>query len=276
MESLPLDSPSLVALVFLLGLKHGFDADHLATIDGLTRFNARSRPRLARLCGTLFSLGHGAVVLAVAVGASLLSRGWQAPEWLELSGAGISILFLLGLGVLNLGAVLAAPRDAVVRPQGLKGRWLGRLAEVSHPAGVALVGALFALSFDTLSQAALFAVAGGSGAGGGALRAAGLAGCFVLGMLVADGANGFWIARLIARADGVARIASRVMALAVAGMSLLVAAYGLARLLSPRIEAWGEGKELLLGAVVVTVMAASFVVGLRLARIQGAPAAARG
>ncbi|HNB66144.1 MAG TPA: nickel transporter [Rhodocyclaceae bacterium] len=276
MESLPLDSPSLVALVFLLGLKHGFDADHLATIDGLTRFNARSRPRLARLCGTLFSLGHGAVVLAVAVGASLLSRGWQAPEWLELSGAGISILFLLGLGVLNLGAVLAAPRDAVVRPLGLKGRWLGRLAEVSHPAGVALVGALFALSFDTLSQAALFAVAGGSGVGGGALRAAGLAGCFVLGMLVADGANGFWIARLIARADGVARIASRVMALAVAGMSLLVAAYGLARLLSPRIEAWGEGKELLLGAVVVTVMAASFVVGLRLARIQGAPAAARG
>ncbi|HNF63602.1 MAG TPA: nickel transporter [Rhodocyclaceae bacterium] len=276
MESLPLDSPSLVALVFLLGLKHGFDADHLATIDGLTRFNARSRPRLARLCGSLFSLGHGAVVLAVAVGASLLSRGWQAPEWLELSGAGISILFLLGLGVLNLGAVLAAPRDAVVRPLGLKGRWLGRLAEVSHPAGVALVGALFALSFDTLSQAALFAVAGGSGAGGGALRAAGLAGCFVLGMLVADGANGFWIARLIARADGVARIASRVMALAVAGMSLLVAAYGLARLLSPRIEAWGEGKELLLGAVVVTVMAASFVVGLRLARIQGAPAAARG
>ena len=276
MESLPLDSPSLVALVFLLGLKHGFDADHLATIDGLTRFNARSRPRLARFCGSLFSLGHGAVVLAVAVGASLLSRGWQAPEWLELSGAGISILFLLGLGVLNLGAVLAAPRDAVVRPLGLKGRWLGRLAEVSHPAGVALVGALFALSFDTLSQAALFAVAGGSGAGGGALRAAGLAGCFVLGMLVADGANGFWIARLIARADGVARIASRVMALAVAGMSLLVAAYGLARLLSPRIEAWGEGKELLLGAVVVTVMAASFVVGLRLARIQGAPAAARG
>ncbi|HMY51218.1 MAG TPA: nickel transporter, partial [Rhodocyclaceae bacterium] len=79
-----------------------------------------------------------------------------------------------------------------------------------------------------------------------------------------------------ARADGVARIASRVMALTVAGMSLLVAAYGLARLLSPRIEAWGEGKELLLGAVVVTVMAASFVVGLRLARIQGAPAAARG
>ena len=276
MESLPLDSPSLVALVFLLGLKHGFDADHLATIDGLTRFNARSRPRLARLCGTLFSLGHGAVVLAVAVGASLLSRGWQAPEWLELSGAGISILFLLGLGVLNLGAVLAAPRDAVVRPQGLKGRWLGRLAEVSHPAGVALVGALFALSFDTLSQAALFAVAGGSGAGGGARRAAGLAGCFVLGMLVADGANGFWIARLIARADGVARIASRVMALAVAGMSLLVAAYGLARLLSPRIEAWGEGKELLLGAVVVAVMAVSFVLGLRLARAQGTPAPVRG
>ena len=247
MESLPLDSPSLVALVFLLGLKHGFDADHLATIDGLTRFNARSRPRLARLCGSLFSLGHGAVVLAVAVGASLLSRGWQAPEWLELSGAGISILFLLGLGVLNLGAVLAAPRDAVVRPLGLKGRWLGRLAEVSHPAGVALVGALFALSFDTLSQAALFAVAGGSGAGGGALRAAGLAGCFVLGMLVADGANGFWLAHLLQKTGRAAARASRITAIAVGSASLGVALFGALRWLSPVADEWADGAGLWIG-----------------------------
>ena len=33
---------------FLLGLKHGLDPDHLAAIDGLTRFNAARRPRLAR------------------------------------------------------------------------------------------------------------------------------------------------------------------------------------------------------------------------------------
>ena len=47
--------------------RHGFDADHLATIDGLTRYNARANPRLARMAGALFSLGHGVVVLLVAL-----------------------------------------------------------------------------------------------------------------------------------------------------------------------------------------------------------------
>ena len=42
MDSLPTSWPALAGLVFLLGLKHGFDADHLATIDGLTRVNSRA------------------------------------------------------------------------------------------------------------------------------------------------------------------------------------------------------------------------------------------
>ena len=65
MTALPADGLALVLLVFVFGVKHGFDADHLATIDGLTRFNARANPRWARFCGTLFSLGHGAVVVAM-------------------------------------------------------------------------------------------------------------------------------------------------------------------------------------------------------------------
>lgn len=264
MTALPTDSVALLALVFLLGLKHGFDADHLAAIDGLTRFNARANPRWARYCGSLFSLGHGAVVVAIALGVSLLARHWRAPQWLEWSGAWISIAFLTLLGVLNLHAVFAAPADAIVRPVGLKGRWLGRVAQVGQPWGVALVGALFALSFDTVSQAALFAVAGVEA--GSTLHAAGLGFTFMLGMLLADGANGWWIARLIARADGVARVASRTMALAVGGMSLLVAAWGAARLNWPGVEAWGEGKELLFGVVVMVAMLASFGLALRLAR----------
>ena len=46
MNSLPATWIALCALAFVLGLKHGFDADHLATIDGLTRYNARANPRL--------------------------------------------------------------------------------------------------------------------------------------------------------------------------------------------------------------------------------------
>ena len=41
MHDLPTDWGALCALVFLLGMRHGFDADHLATIDGLTRLNRR-------------------------------------------------------------------------------------------------------------------------------------------------------------------------------------------------------------------------------------------
>ncbi len=269
MSPLPNDSLALIPLVFVLGVKHGFDADHLATIDGLTRYNARSRPRMARFCGSLFSLGHGAVVVAVALAVSLLSGNWMVPEWLELSGAWISIAFLTLLGLLNLHAVFAAPAHELVRPVGLRGRWLGRLARVSDPLGVAFVGALFALSFDTVSQAALFAVAGAQA--GGWQHAAGLGLVFMLGMLIADGANGLWMARLISRADRVARIASRVMALAVAGMSLLVAAYGAARLALPGLEAWGEGKELMIGGGVIVVVFVSFLLGLQLARRDARP-----
>jgi nickel/cobalt transporter (NiCoT) family protein len=267
MPGLPTDALALVLLVFVLGIKHGFDADHLATIDGLTRYNASVNPRLARFCGTLFSLGHGAVVVAIAVSVGVISRGWTTPDWLELSGASISIGFLALLGVLNLRAVFAAEAHEMVRPVGLKGRWLGRLGRVAHPGGVALVGALFALSFDTVSQAALFAVAGMQA--GGWLYSLGLGVTFMLGMLLADGANGLWIARLIARADDTARVASRVMALAVGGMSLLVAIYGLARMALPGVEAWGEGRELLLGCAVIVVIFASFIMGLRLARVRG-------
>ena len=48
MDALPTEWTSLAAVVFLLGLKHGFDADHLATIDGLTRVNARAGRPFAR------------------------------------------------------------------------------------------------------------------------------------------------------------------------------------------------------------------------------------
>jgi high-affinity nickel-transport protein len=89
---------------------------------------------------------------------------------------------------------------------------------------------------------------------------------FMLGMLLTDGINGLWIARLIARADQVALIASRVMGLVVSGVSLLVAAFGAAKLLSPTVDAWSDGKELLFGFLLVAIIALGFVAALRLSR----------
>jgi nickel/cobalt transporter (NiCoT) family protein len=258
------DWPSLLILTFVLGMKHGFDADHLATIDGLTRFNVRARPRMARYCGMLFSLGHGAVVIGIALGVSVLAGQWAVPEWFGVLGSLVSIVFLIALGSLNLAAVLRAGPQEVVRPVGLKGRLLGNLGEVSQPLLVACVGALFALSFDTLSQAAFFALTATQF--GGWQHALMLGLLFTLGMLLTDGVNGLWIARLIARADQVALVASRVMGLVVSGISLLVAGFGVAKLLSPAVDAWSEGKELVFGFSLVAIIALSFVAAIRLTR----------
>lgn len=262
MEILPADWLSLLILTFVLGMKHGFDADHLATIDGLTRYNARHNRRLARYCGTLFSLGHGAVVMAIALGASAIAEQWLVPDWFGTLGGIISITFLMILGSLNLAAVLQAGPDEMVRPVGLKGGLPGNLRQASHPVMVALVGALFALSFDTLSQAAFFALT--ATRYGGWQHAWLLALLFTLGMLLTDGINGLWIARLIARADQVALVASRIMGLVVSGISLLVAAFGAAKLLSPTVEAWSDGKELLFGFLLVAIVALSFLAAIRL------------
>ncbi len=264
MHDLPTDWSALCALVFLLGMRHGFDADHLATIDGFTRLGVRRGAAHTRYCGALFSLGHGVVVMAIALAVGVVSEHWTPPQWIDLFGAWVSIAFLLALGIVNLRAVLAAPAGSVVGLVGLKGRLLGRLAPGQGPAAVAVVGALFALSFDTVSQSALFAVTAAQF--GGVAHSLMLGGLFVLGMLATDALNGWWIARLIARADQIAALASRVMSVAVSAVSLLVAGLGIAKLSSPAIDAWSDGKELAFGAIVVTVIALSYLTARRLAR----------
>ena len=263
MESLPNDALALVALVFILGLRHGMDPDHLVTIDGMARFNAVQRPRLSRLSGLLFSLGHGAVVTLVAVIVATVAREWRAPEWLELTGAGVSILFLLGLAVANLIAVVRTRPGEVVKTVGLKSRLLGSLVETSHPAVIASVGAAFALSFDTISQAMLFSIAGSSVAGW--MFAAVLGLVFTAGMVTTDALNGFTMSKLIYRADRRAAIASRIMSLAVASLSLLVAGLGLARLYWPVVDERFEGLGLGLGVAVVLAMVAAFALAMRTA-----------
>jgi high-affinity nickel-transport protein len=237
-DALPTAWAALCGLAFALGARHGFDADHLATIDGLARCNATAHPRLARRAGLLFSLGHGAVVLIVAATAYGLASRWRTPAWLETSGVAISVAFLFALAALNLRAVWRAAPDTVVAPVGLKGRLFARVVGVDRPWAIAAVGALFALSFDTISQAALFSLA--AGRLGGLVEALGVASLFVLGIVTVDGLNGLWIARLLRRADRAAAAASRIMAFAVAGISLAIGTLALAKWLLPQADAWAE------------------------------------
>jgi nickel/cobalt transporter (NiCoT) family protein len=264
MEALPNDSLGLIALVFLLGLKHGMDPDHLVTIDGMARFNAVRRPRLSRWSGLLFSLGHGAVVTLVAVIVATVARDWQAPEWLEVTGAGVSIAFMLMLACANLVAVFRTAPGEVVKTVGLRGRLLGSIVETSHPVVIASVGAAFALSFDTIGQAMLFSIAGSSVAGWTFAVALGLV--FTAGMVTTDAVNGYTMSRLIARADRRAAVASRIMSLAVALLSVLVAGAAAARMHSPAVDAHAERLGVALGVGIVAAMITAYALAMRAAR----------
>jgi high-affinity nickel-transport protein len=229
------DVLGLTALVFTLGVRHGFDPDHLVAIDGFARSNAPTRPRLARWAGLYFSLGHGMVVTLIGIAVAIYARAWQAPGWLEPVGSLISIGVLAFLGVANLWmAWRAGPGDRVA-PIALRGRWVSeRLAQASHPAMIAAIGAAFAISFDTVSHAVVFSLTGATAAGW--LFALSLGIVFTAGMVLTDALNGWWVARMVARADRKAAAASRWMSLAIGGLCLAIAASGLARLGLPSLD----------------------------------------
>ena len=255
---------ALCALALVLGARHGLDADHLATIDGLTRYNARENPRIASWVGALFSAGHGIVVVAVAIVAGSLASRFQVPEWLEITGVGVSVTFLFGTALLNLHTLATSRRSVPVLPTGLKARLIGRFLTVRRGWAVAVVGALFALSFDTISQTAMFALAATQH--DLPLRTVIVAMAFVLGMLAVDGASGLWIGRLVRRADHTAAIASRVMALFVALLGLSVGAFVLARATLPDVDQWGEANALGLSFGIIASAAAAFALSMLMAR----------
>ena len=229
------DALGLAALVFALGVKHGFDPDHLVAIDGFARSSSRSKPRLARWVGLYFSLGHGAIVTLVGLAVALYAQEWRAPGWLDPLGATISIAVLACLGTMNLLMAWRASPGERVAPVALRGRWVSeRLSGVSHPAMIAAVGAAFALSFDTVSHAVVFSLSGATAAGGLFALVLGLV--FTAGMVLTDALNGWWVARMVRRADAHAAAASRWMSVAVGALCLGIATAGLARIAVPRVE----------------------------------------
>jgi high-affinity nickel-transport protein len=73
--------PVILALAvpaYTLGLRHAFDADHIAAIDNVTRKLMQEKKRPVAV-GLFFSLGHSTVVFLIAVlvgvGASFIRQG---------------------------------------------------------------------------------------------------------------------------------------------------------------------------------------------------------
>lgn len=213
---------AIMALTF--GVKHGFDVDHLATIDAITR-TVRHQQKVSNLVGFFFSLGHGLVVtsLSMIIGSGLLRS--HVPEWLEGFGMAISIFFLFLFGFLNLWNLYHNPAQTVL-PVGIRSFLARRLVRSDYgPAMIAAIGALFALSFDTISQIALFSLS--ASFIGGWVYSGLLGFCFTIGMILSDGLNGLLVSLLIQRADRVSILFSRGLGVAVSAFSLTTGCIGL-------------------------------------------------
>lgn len=142
-------------LMFMLGLRHGFDPDHIAIIDGISVRLSDSNPRLAKWTGTLFAIGHSSVVTAIAIMISCFSHSWNFSSnvWKALCWVPGTALIIVGL--MNLRMLL---KKSTYRPHGLKIMFIPKtLRNSSNPFAIVLIGLLFAMVFDTNTQAAAWA-----------------------------------------------------------------------------------------------------------------------
>ncbi len=170
-------------LMFALGLRHGLDPDHIACIDSLTWRSIENGAGMARWVGALFALGHGMVVTAVAILLGQLAGSFTVPPHIAVIFEWLPTILLVAVGWLNLRELLSPGRHYVARG------WVSRLMPVRlrarcGPLGVVLVGMLFAVVFDTATQASMWAYATTVQGGSMAAMVAGLA--FTLGMAMTD------------------------------------------------------------------------------------------
>jgi high-affinity nickel-transport protein len=171
---------------YALGLRHAFDADHIAAIDNTTR-KLMTNERRPLSVGFYFSLGHSTVVLVLAV---LLAAGVRAlggavaddsstlQQTTGLIGTLVSGSFLFLIGILNLlalagivramrrarrGRLTRAELEAQLQPQGAMSRVYARFTRgVSKPWHMYPLGILFGLGFDTATEIALLVLAAGA------------------------------------------------------------------------------------------------------------------
>jgi high-affinity nickel-transport protein len=201
---------------YTLGLRHAFDADHIAAIDNTTRKLMGEGPRPLSV-GFWFSLGHSTIVLAlglvVVAGVRGLSGAVQDDgstlhEAAGVIGPVVSGSLLLLIGVLNLAILVSLARafrrmragrgvdGEQLAAGGLLTRVYGRATRaVRKPWHMYPLGVLFGLGFDTATEVALLVLAGGAAAGGLPLSAiVCLPILFAAGMSLLDTIDGAFMA----------------------------------------------------------------------------------
>jgi high-affinity nickel-transport protein len=175
---------------YTLGMRHAFDADHIAAIDNTTRklMNDGQRPLAV---GFFFSLGHSTVVFGLAVLLSLGIKAIVGPveddsstlhHYTGLIGTGVSGMFLYLIAILNViilvgilrvfarlrrGDYDEAELEQQLNNRGLINRFLGRFTKsITKSWHMYPIGLLFGLGFDTATEIALLVLAGTTAAAG--------------------------------------------------------------------------------------------------------------
>ena len=207
--------PQLVGLGFaayMFGLRHAFDADHIAAVDDTVRFMLQKGKRPLGV-GFFFSLGHSTVVLALSVGIAFAATAVKAelPQLRNMGaiiGASVSGTFLWIIGILNLLVLLDILRiwqtaksgthshahlEALLQKRGLLNRLFGGNLQklMSHSWQMYPLGLLFGLGFDTASEVGLLAMTAGASTGNLPVPAVlSLPILFAAGMTVMDTTDG--------------------------------------------------------------------------------------
>ncbi|MGP8302139.1 HoxN/HupN/NixA family nickel/cobalt transporter [Streptomyces inhibens] len=174
---------------YTLGMRHAFDADHIAAIDNTTRKLMADGKRPVSV-GFWFALGHSSVVVAMAalvaggaqLAGTLLNDQSRAHQILGTIGTTVSGTFLYLIAALNLIALAGiwrvfrgmrdgrydeAELEQRLDSRGFMNRFLGRLTRsISRPGQMFPLGFLFGLGFDTVTEVTLMVMAGSGAAAG--------------------------------------------------------------------------------------------------------------
>jgi len=238
-------------LMFLLGLRHGLDPDHIAIIDNVAMRYTKSNPWLARWTGTLFAIGHGSIVTAIAVMISIFSHSWVLPDYLWLILEWLPGLILIAVGLLNLRVLLGQKQ---YKPHGLKLYFIPKkIRNSSNPLAIVLMGILFAMVFDTNTQAAAWAYTAGSSLTAPSALLLGLT--FSLGMVLTDTLDSRILFMLMSESSNTQLVLNyrRKIGWVIVYLSLIVGSYKIATVFFPAIEL-GETVSTLIGMLFVVAM----------------------
>ncbi len=186
----PVFTVGVGVLAYTFGLRHAFDADHIAAVDNTTRkLLADDTGRKPLSVGFWFSLGHSTIVFALALLLSLGVKALAGPVSHDGStlhaatgviGASVSGVFLWVIGLLNLAVLVGIlgvfkemrrgeydeqQLEEQLNKRGFMNRFLGGLTRsVRKPWQIYPIGLLFGLGFDTATEVGLLVMAGGAAA----------------------------------------------------------------------------------------------------------------